>query len=274
VAVPTVGPPTHGPAPRRRRTSRLTGRSLACTTLLVLVSLTFLTVLATAAPTVTLKASAVPIPGFPGTGDVLGAGTEVEVQVTITGTEYGGFPSPVTGMSLYSPAGSGVSSAGFPTCALSALEAGGPAACPQGSAAGPVGVGSGAVAFGGERVPENVTIQEFFAPDDSLSFYVEGKTPASFQILEKAHWISAGAPFGKEVLVEVPLVETVPDGPDASILSFKVKVGAAYRRGKRVVSYITQPKRCPRGGFPMKMEVKFLNGETVTVSYAVPCPKR
>jgi hypothetical protein len=244
-----------------------------CLTVLVFASLALVPT-AAGAPAATLKVSAVPIPGFPGTGDILGAGAEVEVQMTISGTEYGGFPSPLTELNLYAPAGIGVSSAGFPVCAPATLEADGPAGCPKRSTAGPPGVGLGVVAFGGNRVSESVSIHEFFAPDDSLTFYVEGKTPASFEILEKAHWISAGAPFGKEVLVEVPLVETVPEGPDASILSFKVKVGAAYKRGGKTVSFITEPKKCPRGGFPVKAELRFLSGETLAVADNVPCPKR
>jgi hypothetical protein len=228
---------------------------------------------AAGAPTATLKVSAIPIPGFPGTGDILGAGAEVEVAMTISGTEYGGFPSPLTGLSFYAPAGVGVHTAGFPICEPSVLEAIGPVGCPKKSIAGPPGVGLGVVAFGGERGPESVSIQNFFAAK-GLNFYVEGKTPSSFQILEKAHWIPAAPPFGKAVLVEVPLVETVPNGPDASVLSFKVKVGAAYKRGKKTVSYITQPKTCPAGGFPVKVELKFLSGEATTVADKVPCPKR
>jgi hypothetical protein len=228
---------------------------------------------AVATPAVTFQMTALPIPGFPGTGDILGAGAEVETQMTISGTEYGGFPSPLTGLNLYAPAGAGVDSAGFPACEPSALEADGPEGCPKKSIAGAPGVGLGVVAFGGNRVPESVSIRAFFAPGGDLSFYVVGETPTSFQVIEKAHWVPAGAPFGQEVLVEVPLVETVPDGPDASILSFKVKVGAAYRRGKRTVSYITLPNTCPRGGFPVKAELKFLSGEIVTVPYRAPCPK-
>jgi hypothetical protein len=250
------------------------GGSFACLASLLILASLALAPVAVGAPVVTLKVKAIPIPGFPGTGNILGAGSAVEVQSTISGTEYEGFPSPLTALNLYAPAGIGLNSAGFPVCANATLEATGPAGCPKQSIAGPQGVGLGVVAFGGDLVPEHVSIQEFFAPEDGLSFYVEGRTPASFQILEKAHWIPAAAPFGQEVLVEVPLVQTVPDGPDASILSFTVKVGAAYRKGKKVVSYITQPKKCPKDGFPVKMEMKFLSGEEVTVSYAVPCPKR
>ena len=56
----------------------------------------------------------------------------------------------------------------------------------------------------------------------------------------------ASAPYGPEMTVELPLVETVPGADDASILSFKVKVGAAYKRDGKTVSYITLPRRAPK----------------------------
>jgi hypothetical protein len=256
--------------------SRSRRRGSVCTALLVPLLVLVALVLAgtaSATPTATFKLKAIPIPGFPGTGNILGAGTEVEVEVTISGTEYGGFPSPLTGINLYGPSGIKVTPTGFATCAPSALEDSGAAGCPKRSSAGPPGVGYGDVSFGGDTVPEKVSIQGFFAAGGGLIFYVEGTTPASFQYLEKAQWVMASPPYGPEVMVEVPLVETVPGANDASVTSFNVKVGAAYRRGKQTVSYITQPKRCPKGGFPVKLELKFLSGETVTDAYAVPCPK-
>jgi hypothetical protein len=240
---------------------------------IVLVSLAFAGH-ASAAPTATLKARAVPIPGFRGTGDVLGAGTEAELQVTISGTEYGGFPSPLTGLDVYAPAGLRVTPTGFPTCAPSILQARGTGGCPERSSAGPQGIGSGVVSFGGERVPEQVTIQPFFAPGGGLTFFVKGSTPAYFEVLEPGHWVVAAAPYGPEMIVVVPLIETVPGANDASVTSFRVTVGAAYRKGGRTVSYLTSPKRCPKGGFPTKMELKFLSGDTVPVTATVPCPTR
>ena len=217
--------------------------------------------------------AALPIPGFPGTGDILGAGAEAEVQSTITGTEYGGFPSPLVLITVDSPAGTKVNSNGFPTCAPATLEIDGPEGCPKKSLAGPQGEGLGVVSFGDERVTEKASIQGFFAPGNALVFYVDGNTPVSLQIVEKAHWVNGSAPFGPQAIVEVPLVETVPDAPDVSILSFKVAVGAAYKKGKKTVSYITLAKQCPRGGAPVKVEMKFLSGETTTATYNVPCPK-
>src|SRR6516225_8140686 len=40
-------------------------------------------------PTVTIKARAVPIPGFPGTGNFYGKGADVEATMEIEGTGYG-----------------------------------------------------------------------------------------------------------------------------------------------------------------------------------------
>ena len=55
---------------------------------------------ATAAPTVRLKARAVPIPNFRHTGNILGAGAAVQAELTISGTEYGGFPPPLIGVNF------------------------------------------------------------------------------------------------------------------------------------------------------------------------------
>lgn len=230
--------------------------------------------IATAAPKITFKATPVPIAGFPRTGNLLGAQAAVEVKATISGSEYGGFPSPLTALNLFAPAGVKIAPEGFVPCAVAVLEANGVEGCPKRSRAGPPGEGLGVVSFGGTRVNEKVSINSVFAAAGGLIFYVEGSSPAYFQVLEKAHWVMALPPYGPELLVEVPLVETVPGADDASILWFKVRVGAAFRKRGRTMSYITLAKRCPgRGGFPVKAEMKFLSGETVTTVYRQPCPK-
>ncbi len=58
----------------------------------------------------------------------------------------------------------------------------------------------------------------------------------------------------------------MPGAPYGSAEYIKVKVGAAFMKGKKLVSYGTLPKKCPKGGFPVKAELKFLSGETVPVS--------
>jgi hypothetical protein len=229
---------------------------------------------ASAAPTITFKAKAIPIPHFPHTGNILGAGAAVQTEFTISGTEYGGFPPPLTGVTVYLPAGVKLHPQGFATCAPSVIQEKGPAPCPKKSIAGPKGSASGVVSFGSERVAETVSVQPFFAPGGNLEFYVNGTSPVSIEILSKGSLTRAAPPFGPKLVAEVPLVESVPGALDASAERISVKVGAAYKKGKKTVYYGTVPKKCPKGGFPLKAEMTFLGGATATASYKAPCPKK
>lgn len=238
---------------------------------------------ALAAPTVTVKAKIVPIPidpskpnspTYPGTGNILGAGAALEASLTISGTEYGGYPSPVTKVIAELPAGVKLHPQGFATCPLAILESHEVQKCPKTSVAGPTGEALGVVSFGGTRVDEKATIQAFFAPGGGLAFYTEGTSPAQLEVLATGSFTTAPPPFGPKLTVPVPLVETVPGAPYASVLSIKGKVGAAVKQGKKLISYGTVPKKCPKGGFKGLVEISFLSGETVKISPTVPCPKR
>jgi hypothetical protein len=236
-----------------------------------------------AAPNVTLKVKAVPIPvnpsaskgpTYPGTGNIFGAGTDVEAEFKITGTEYGGFPSPLTGVTFYTPPGSKLTTKGFTTCSAAILESHEVQKCPKKSVAGPKGIAGGVVAFGGTRVHENLTVQPFFESGGNLAFYAEGTSPASIELLSQGKFSSPSSGFGPVLTTEVPLVETVPGAPFGSVEFIKVKVGAAFKKGKKLVSYGTLPKKCAKGGFPVKAEMKFLSGDIVTVNVKAPCPKK
>jgi hypothetical protein len=248
---------------------RRTSTALAVLGLVVLG----LSVTASAAPTFMFKVTALPIPGFPHTGDILGAGAVIEGTGTISGTEYGGFPPPLIEGKFYAPAGAKLHPQGFATCAPTVIEQSGPGPCPKQSIAGPQGFGVGVVSFGTERVQERATIQPFFAPGGNLEFFVDGTTPVSLEILATAHVVSSSPPFGLELIGEVPLIETVPGALDASVEEVTIGVGAAYRQGKKTISYITIPKRCPKGGWPVKVQLSFLGGSTAEASYTMPCPK-
>jgi hypothetical protein len=237
---------------------------------------------ASAQPVVTISAKIVPIPinpgsphspTYPGTGNLLGAGAALEATLKISGTEYGGFPSPVTQVVVELPAGVKLHTQGFATCPAAILESHEVQKCPKRSVAGPAGEVLGVVSFGSTRVEEKGTVQAFFAPGGKLAFFTEGRSPASIEVLAIGAFSTAAAPFGPKLTVPVPLVETVPGAPYASVLSIKGKVGAAFKKGKKLISYGTVPKKCPKGGFKGKVEITFLSGTTVTVSPTVPCPK-
>jgi hypothetical protein len=247
------------------------------------LALVVLPATALAAPAVSIKAKIVPIPiepskpnspNYPGTGNILGAGAALEATLTISGTEYGGFPSPLTQVVVELPAGVKLHQSGFATCSTAVLESHEVSECPKKSYAGPVGEVLGVVAFGNTRVQEKATVQAFFAPEDKIAFYTEGTSPALLEVLATGAFGTAAPPFGPKLTVPVPLVLTVPGAPYASVLSIKGKVGAAFKQGKKLISYGTVPKTCPKGGFKGKVELTFLSGEEVTVNPTVPCPKR
>jgi hypothetical protein len=257
-----------------RRMSTTTTTTLAMLAVLGLVVLSLSTsASAWAAPTFTFKTKALPIPGFPHTGDILGAGAVIQVEGTISGTEYGGFPPPLTGVKYWAPAGAKLHPQGFATCAPSTIEQRGPGPCPKTSIAGPKGSFGGVVSFGTERVHETASVQPFFAPGGNLEFFADGTTPVSIEILATGHVVSSSPPFGLEVIGEVPLIESVPGALDASEQEGTITVGAAYKHGKHTVSYVTVPKSCPVGGWSVKVELSFLGGAITEASYKMPCPK-
>jgi hypothetical protein len=240
--------------------------------LAALLALLLLPAPASAAPTLTVKTRALPIPGFPHTGNILGAGALIEGEGTLSGTEYDGSPPPVTQIKLFAPAGAKLHPQGFPTCPPEALERIGAEACSKKSIAGPKTSAFGVVSFASERVGETVSIQPFFAPAGGLEAFVVGATPVSLEFLAKARFVD-DPPFGFEGIAEVPLIETLPGAPDASFLHGTVAVGAAYRKNGKTVSYITLPKTCSKGGWPLKVQMTFFGGATAEASYRMPCPK-
>jgi hypothetical protein len=238
--------------------------------------------IASATPTVTFKLEAVPIPGFPHTGDILGAGAYAKLEYSIKGTEYFGSAPPLIGANFYAPKGSLPHPAGFPTCPEAAILDIGPSACPKGSSAGPVGTVLGYVTFGGQRVNESTELFSFFRPGGGLEYFTEGHSPVSLEVLTKGRFSHLGGVdgYGFEEEEEVPLIASVPGAPYASVETITATFGAAIESHGKTIYYLRIPKTCPRGGFPLKTEAIFAeNGEpskpeTVTAFYDAPCPHR
>lgn len=280
-------PRTHA---RRAQNSRFAGHgmrshmlSLLLGTVCLAIAAASLPAAALAAPKVTVKAKILPVlknpaspkaGSYPKTGNILGAGASVEAQMTISGTEYGGFPSPLTGVVVYLPSGTKLHPQGFTTCSNAILESHEVQNCPKKSIASPKGEVLGVVSFGASRVQEKATVQAFFTPGGNIAFFTEGREPTVIEILSTGRFSGASNPFSQKLTAIVPLVSTVPGAPYASVLSIKIRVGAAFMQGKKLISYGTVPKKCPKGGFPAKTELKYLSGETSTVSIKVPCPKK
>ncbi len=240
-----------------------------------------------ATPTVVARGKAVPIPGYPETGNIYGAGAAVLAEYEISGTEYEGSPPPLAGINVYLPKGTTLHTAGFTTCSVALLEPSGPGPshCPPASRAGPPGEVHGFVTLGGERVKEAATVESFFAPGGGLEFYTAGHSPVSLEVLSTGRIINprgAGG-FGPEFESQIPLVASLPGAPYASVESIKIKVGGAHgpKSPKKATYYGRVPKKglCPKGGFRAKTEVIFaavggLPLQTVTKEVRAPCPTR
>jgi len=245
-------------------------------------------------PNISVKAAAVPIPGFPGTGNFYGKGADVETTFEVIGSGYGatpqnpnGSPPPVSAVNVYLPKGVKLHLSGFPTCSETTLKNVGAKGCSKKSAASAVGNVLGEVAFGSERVPEEATLQAFFAPGGGLLFYTQGTSPVSVEVVSRGKWVRSSGKYSWELQTLVPAVATVPGAPFASVSKVHIKAGAAMRSRGEVIPYGTVPKKgeCPKGGFFGKLEVTFggmfggerefgIPSKTVTKIVRAPCPRR
>jgi hypothetical protein len=274
-------------------------RASTCLAVLGLLAVLIVPTVASAAPpVVTFKAAAVPIPKpgggtFKGTGNILGAGAALKTQFTITGSGYGvtelnpaGGNPPLSGVNVFLPAGAKINSNGFKTCAESVLQNTGPQGCNKSSKASPKGNALGEVTFGAKRVPEEASLEAFFAPGGGLLFYVLGNEPVNLEFVSTGKYVNAGKPpYGLEFQGTIPAIHTAPGAALASTKNINIIVGSAIQKGKKLLSYGTLPKKCPKGGFPLKAELIFggsfggerefgIPQEVVTVTTTTPCPKK
>jgi hypothetical protein len=162
----------------------------------------------------------------------------------------------------------------------------GPSGCKKNAVASPKGSALGEVTFGTERVPEEASLQAFFGPNKGLLFFVNGSSPVSLEFVSGGTYVNSGQPpYGLELKTTVPAIATVPGAPLASTKTINIKVGAAIKKGSKLLSYGTLPKTCPKGGFPVKTEMIFggsyggerefgIPAETTTVTYKSPCPPK
>jgi hypothetical protein len=221
---------------------RLTGRAFArALTVLgpvaALLAVT-LTTSANAAPVMTLSA------GF-AEGTHQSEATMLTDTVGISGTEYGGDPLPLTELTVRFPKGTVLSNAGFATCAKTTLQPSGtgPVGC-AGSKAGPTGTFNAGVAFGAKIEREEGTAETFFSEEGGLLLYLFGHNPALIEVLATGHYVAASGSTGPGVAFEVPLTETVPGAPFASITGLSLNLGAFREEHGATVGSVTAPGEC------------------------------
>jgi len=231
------------------------------------------------APTVRLTAGFSP--------ERLGAGTTVRLGFQIAAPP-GQPPAPVTAIEVLYPEELGIatSSLGLDECSADRLREDGLAGCPAESL---MGRGSALVVVpfvsGPVREPVRITLLSGPLREGHLGllFFASGEAPVLAELIFPGLVLPAPAPFGGLLATALPLVPSVPEGPDVAIVAMQTTIGPShityYRRiHGRVVGYhprgILLPRSCPRGGFPFGARLTFQDGTVAQASTVVPCPRR
>ena len=219
--------------------------------------------------------------------DRLGASTTISFGFHVE-TAEGTAPPPMTKIDLRMPAGISYTTTtlGLSICQPQALLERGIAGCSPNSRLGygsalvevPFGVGAG------HEIPE---VQAVAGPSPNgnlvVLFYANGLSPVSAQLAFSGEVLAASGVFGTQLAVNVPLVTSVPGGPDVSIVSVQTTIGPShltyYRHlhGRLVAFHpkgVSVPERCPRGGFPFAAEFAFQDGSSTSATTTVRCPRR
>jgi hypothetical protein len=215
----------------------------------------------------------------------LGASTTIGFGFQIANAG-GGLPSPLTGLSLHLPVGIDYVSTtlGLAICQPQVLLTRGLSGCPPNSRLGfgsalvevPFGTGSG------HEIPE---IQALMGPPHNgnivVLFYANGQEPVYAQIVFQGELVSGSETLGGSLDAAIPLIPSVTNGPPVSILSTQATIGPSHltyythRHGRRVAFHpkgVSEPTRCPSGGFVFSASFTFLDGTSAVANSVVPCP--
>lgn len=219
--------------------------------------------------------------------DRLGASTTIGFGFHLQ-TASGLAPPPLTGVVLHMPAGMNytLTTLGLAICQPASLLARGLAGCPANSRLGaggalvevPFGTGSG------HELPE---VQAVVGPSHEgnmvVLFFANGQFPVSAQLIFSGEVLPDHGTFGSQLSTAVPLIPSVPNGPDVSIVDVHATIGPAgltyyHRVHGRLRPFhplgIGVPERCPRGGFPFSATFGFQDGSGASAATTVPCPPR
>jgi hypothetical protein len=84
--------------------------------------------------------------------------------------------------------------------------------------------------------------------------------PVALETIMEGHYESDSSPYGQDLVLAVPLMQTVPGAPDVSTTALTLNVGATYEESGVVFNSVSVPSTCPSGKFAWAGEAAF-NGE-------------
>jgi hypothetical protein len=250
-----------------------------CSLLIILVIWGCLLSTAQAAPSAKLHVGFIP--------ERLGQSTTLEFNAQIAVPD-GRVPPPLTELDVNYPGSLGVAvgELGLATCSKKRLEALGAEGCPADSRMGE-GSATAEIPIGPDILQETAKVAILRAPEQeghlALLIYATGEEPVSAQIAFPGLLLSSPPPYGASIHINVPLVPSLPNGPDVSVVRIHATLGPLgltyYENihGKRIAykpTGILLPHKCPRSGFAFSATFAFLDGSHTTSNTSVPCPAR
>lgn len=256
---------------------RRTGWAAALAVVICVLATTFTPAGAGASQTVHLYASFTP--------DRPGASTTITFGFTVSSHNEPA-PSPLLGVDLHLPAGIGLghTTLGTAVCEPKGLYEQGPEGCPPNSRLG-YGSALAEVPYGPEVVQEHATIDAYRGATVEehavILFFAEGWRPVFAHIIFPGLLLEGNGPFSGSIDTQVPLVPSLPGGPNVSVVQFQSTFGPKnlnYFRetNGELVPYkprgVTVPALCPRSGYPFAGDFSFEDGTHQTVYATAPCP--
>ena len=217
--------------------------------------------------------------------EVLGHSTNVKFNADIP-APAGRVPPPVTELDLRYPRdlGFAVSGLGLDSCSRRTLEKLGPTYCPADSHMGQ-GSALAEITIGPELIEETAEIAILRAPEEQghigLLFYAVAHSFVSTEIAFPGQLLPAAPPADESIHITIPLIESLPEAPDVSIVKLHATFGPRgltyyeHIHGKLVPYHpegILLPNKCPHTGFHFSATLRFLNNTHTTTHAAVPCP--
>jgi hypothetical protein len=217
----------------------------------------------------------------------LGRSTTLEFSAQIAVPD-GRVPPPLTELNVNYPGSLGIAvgELGLATCSKKRLEALGAGGCPADSRMGE-GSATAEIPIGPEILKETAKVAILRAPEQeghlALLLYATGEDPVFAQIAFPGPLLTSPPPYGASIHIDVPLVPSLPDGPDVSVVHLQATLGPLgltyYEQihGKRVAykpTGILLPHKCPLDGFAFSATFSFLDGSHTTSDTSVPCPTK
>lgn len=204
----------------------------------------------------------------------LGAKATLTFTVSYAGVELL-VPSPVRRAILHFPAGLRLDIPKLRSCAAARLRAHGASGCPAQSR---IGSGHALVEShtGSQTITEHITLRAFLGPPRNLrptfAILAQGYTPIQERVVLKGTVLADRAPYGEALDMSIPPIPTLPNEPDASIVTFSLTVGASRRHRPRDANTVVVPSSCPVGGFPFAGEFTYADGSAGAALATTPCP--